>query len=99
MWALSQRSQPPPRFSFPLFHVVQYLIEQLAEVGLDDIEFALDYGYNFGKIVDDLRARRICQRKPVLTFAMHTRMADIPALVVVGVNNPCCQSRAGFPPH
>jgi hypothetical protein len=40
----------------PLFHALQHVIEQRAEVGLDDVQFALGDRHNFAKVVDDLRA-------------------------------------------
>ena len=34
---------------------LQHVIEQGAEIGLEDVKFALGYGHNFWKIVDNLR--------------------------------------------
>ena len=38
----------------PLFHTPQHLIEQRAEVSLDDVKFTTSYRHDFGKIVDGL---------------------------------------------
>ena len=80
----------------PLFRALQHVVEHRAEVGLDDVQFALADRYNFAKIVNDLGA--VGRVRSTVETAWRAQAAGTSAPVVVRVD-PRRRSRAGLPPH
>jgi len=80
----------------PLFRALQHVIEHRAEVGLNDVQFALADRYNFAKIVNDLGA--VGRVRSTVETAWRAQAAGTSAPVVVRVD-PRRRSRAGLPPH
>jgi hypothetical protein len=78
--------------------VVQHVVEQRAEIGLDDIEFTLSHRHNFRKIVDNFWVVRRGTARAVLEIAVHARAVDrwVPTVIR---ENPCQRRRVRLPPH
>ena len=53
--------------------MLQHVVEKRAEVGLDDVKFALSHGYNCWKIIDNLRALTRSAERIVLELEQRAR--------------------------
>jgi hypothetical protein len=70
---------------------LQHVIEQRAEIGLEDVEFALRHGHNCWKIVDDPRAVTRSAARAVLELALHARTIGGRSPMIV-LSNLSCRS-------
>jgi hypothetical protein len=66
--------------------VLQHVVEQTAEVGLDYVKLAPSHGHNLGKVVDDLRTRGVGPARCNLGPALLTRAANGLASAAVRVD-------------
>ena len=69
---------------------LQHVVEQRAEIGLEDVGFALGHGHNWWKIVDNLRAVPRAARA-VLELALYARAIGRLAPMIV-LSDPICRS-------
>jgi hypothetical protein len=63
--------------------VLQHVVEQRAEIGLEDVKFALSHGHDRWKVVDHLRAPTRITARAVLELAGHARTIDGRAPTIV----------------
>jgi hypothetical protein len=52
---------------------LQHVVEKRAEIGLDDVKFALSHRNNCWKIIDNLRALTRSAERTVLELALRAR--------------------------
>jgi hypothetical protein len=71
--------------------VLQHVVEQRAEIGLEDVEFALSHGHNGWKIVDNLRVVTQSAERAVLELALHARAIRRRGPMIV-LNDPSSRS-------
>jgi hypothetical protein len=86
---LSQRLESAPRSFDNLKLVLQQVIEQRAEIGLDDVKLALSYGHSLRTIVDNPRAMTRGHARCGLEITVHMRAIGGLAPTVVQ-DDPCC---------
>ena len=70
---------------------LQQIVEQRAEIGLEDVKFALSHGHNCWKIVDNLRVVMRSAARAVLELALHARAIGGQA-PMIGLNDPSRRS-------
>jgi len=71
--------------------VLQHVVEQRAQVGLENLKLALSHGHNCWKIVDNLRVVRRSPVRTVLEAAQFVRAIGRRAPMIV-LNNPSSRS-------
>jgi hypothetical protein len=69
----------------------QHVVEQRAEIGFEDINFALSHGHICWKIVDNLRVVTGSAARVALEIASHARTIGGWAPMIVS-NDPSCRS-------
>jgi hypothetical protein len=74
-----------------LLLLLQQVVEQRAEIGLEDVKFALGHGHNCWKIVDNLRVVTRSAARAVLELALLARTIVGRATMIV-LNDPSCRS-------
>jgi hypothetical protein len=70
---------------------LQHVVEQRAEIGLEDVKFALSHGHNCWKIVDNLRVVTRSAARAVLELALPARAIGGLAPMIV-LNDLSCRS-------
>jgi hypothetical protein len=69
--------------SSDLLLLLQQVVEQRAEIGLEDVKFALGHGHNCWEIVDNLRSLTRIAARAVLELALHARTINGRAPTIV----------------
>jgi hypothetical protein len=68
---------------------LQHVVEQRAEIGFEDINFALSHGHNYWKIFDNLRVVTLSAARVALELASPARTIGGWAPIVVPNDRSC----------